>query len=341
MNTNIHYISQKTYLFSPKNSMSHKILQNAVRTLQIEADAISALIPQINQTFIEIITLLFDCSGRVVVTGIGKSALIAQKIVATFNSTGTPAIFLHAADAIHGDIGMVQKGDVVLLLSKSGDTPEIRLLIPLIKRRGNKMVALVSNQQSTLAREADFVLFLPISEEACPNNLAPSASTAAQMAMGDALAFSVLEKRGFSSDDFALLHPGGVLGKQLYLQIADIYKNNGKPQVFSTDSIQQVIVEMTSNRLGATAVLVANSTQLCGIITDGDLRRMLESNQDFFALNAEDIMSLSPKTIEAQTLAIKALEKMKLHNITQLIVVEDGGYVGMVHLHDFLKEGLV
>ncbi len=285
--------------------------------------------------------MLFDCSARVVVTGIGKSALIAQKIVATFNSTGTPAIFLHAADAIHGDIGMIQKEDVVIFLSKSGDTPEIRVLIPLIKRMGNKMVALVSNPQSTLAREADFVLFLPIVQEAGPNNLAPSASTAAQIAMGDALAFGVLEKRGFSSDDFALLHPGGVLGKQLYLNVADVYKNNGKPQVFTQDSIQQVIVEMTSQRLGATAVLEVDSSQLCGIITDGDLRRMLESQQDFFSLKAENIMSSHPKTIEADILAIKALEVMKQHNITQLLVVDQGKYVGMIHLHDLLKEGLV
>lgn len=321
--------------------MSQKIIKSAVRTLEIEADAILALIPQINENFIEIITLLFDCSARVVVTGIGKSALIAQKIVATFNSTGTPAIFLHAADAIHGDIGMIQKEDVVIFLSKSGDTPEIRVLIPLIKRMGNKMVALVSNPQSTLAREADFVLFLPIVQEAGPNNLAPSASTAAQIAMGDALAFGVLEKRGFSSDDFALLHPGGVLGKQLYLNVADVYKNNGKPQVFTQDSIQQVIVEMTSQRLGATAVLEVDSSQLCGIITDGDLRRMLESQQDFFSLKAENIMSSHPKTIEADILAIKALEVMKQHNITQLLVVDQGKYVGMIHLHDLLKEGLV
>lgn len=318
--------------------MKQKILKNAVRTLQIESNAILGVIPQINQDFFRAAHLIYDNNTRVVVTGIGKSAIIARKIVATFNSTGTPAMFLHAADAVHGDIGMIQPNDVILLISKSGDTPEIKLLLPLLKRLNNKLIGFVSNLNSSLAKAVDISLHIPITEEAGPNNLAPSASTAAQMALGDALAFSVLEMRGFTSNDFAYLHPGGMLGKQLYLTVKDLYQNNKKPMVKLDDSIQHVIVEMTSKRLGATAVL-DEQDNLCGMITDGDLRRMLESNKDFNTLVAKDIMSQNPKQIQEETLAIKALQLMKEYNITQLIIMRNTTYVGMIHLHDFLKEG--
>jgi len=318
--------------------MKQKILKNAVRTLQIESNAILGIIPQINQDFFTAAHFIYDNKTRVVVTGIGKSAIIARKIVATFNSTGTPAMFLHAADAVHGDIGMIQPKDVILLISKSGDTPEIKLLLPLLKRLNNKLIAFVSNLNSSLAKTVDIALYIPITEEAGPNNLAPSASTAAQMALGDALAFSVLQMRGFTSNDFAHLHPGGMLGKQLYLTVKDLYQNNKKPMVKLDDSIQHVIVEMTSKRLGAT-VVVNEQDVVSGMITDGDLRRMLESNKDLNTLMAKDIMSQNPKQVQEETLAIKALELMKQYNITQLIIMKDKNYVGMIHLHDFLKEG--
>jgi len=326
---------KKTYL---SQIMKQKILKNAVRTLQIESNAILGIIPQINQDFFTAAHFIYDNKTRVVVTGIGKSAIIARKIVATFNSTGTPAMFLHAADAVHGDIGMIQPKDVILLISKSGDTPEIKLLLPLLKRLNNKLIAFVSNLNSSLAKTVDIALYIPITEEAGPNNLAPSASTAAQMALGDALAFSVLQMRGFTSNDFAHLHPGGMLGKQLYLTVKDLYQNNKKPMVKLDDSIQHVIVEMTSKRLGAT-VVVNEQDVVSGMITDGDLRRMLESNKDLNTLMAKDIMSQNPKQVQEETLAIKALELMKQYNITQLIIMKDKNYVGMIHLHDFLKEG--
>lgn len=274
------------------------------------------------------------------VTGIGKSAIIANKIVATLNSTGTPALFLHAADAIHGDVGMVQPEDIVICISKSGNTPEIKVLTPLLKRRGSKLVALVSNTQSYLATHADFVLNATIEEEACPNNLAPTTSTTAHMAMGDALAVCLLELRDFSGEDFAKFHPGGALGKQLYLKVDDIYPGHQFPSVRSETGIKDVIIEISSRRLGAAAVTGENGI-LEGIITDGDLRRMLEKHSDLEGLKAADIMSKNPRTVQKGEFAVRALEIMQKNNITQLIVTEEDRAVGFIHLHDLLKEGIV
>ncbi len=316
------------------------IVKTALKTIDIEAESIRNLRNSINDTFLQCVHLIYESQGRVVVTGIGKSALIAQKTVATLNSTGTPALFMHAADAIHGDLGMIQVQDVVLCLSKSGETAEIKVLVPMLRHICNTFIAMVGNMDSYLAQQADFVLHTPVLQEADPNNLAPTASTAAQMAMGDALATALLAMRGFSSEDFAQFHPGGSLGKRLYLRVQDIYPQNPKPAVPEAANIRQTILEMTSKRLGCTAVLDA-SQQVCGIITDGDLRRMLERETDAGDLCASDIMSSSPKTIPPDTLAVKALELMRRHSITQLIVVDENGYQGIVHLHDLLREGLV
>jgi len=316
------------------------IVKTALKTIDIEAESIKNLRHSINATFQQCVHLIYEGKGRVVVTGIGKSALVAQKIVATLNSTGTPALFMHAADAIHGDLGMIQAQDVVLCLSKSGETAEIKVLVPMLRHICNTLIAMVGNMESYLAQQADFVLHTPVLQEADPNNLAPTASTAAQMAMGDALATSLLAMRGFSSDDFAQFHPGGSLGKRLYLRVQDIYPRNPKPAVSETANIRQTIVEMTSKRLGCTVVLDA-SQQVCGIITDGDLRRMLERETDTVNLRASDIMSPNPKTIPSGTLAVKALELMRQYSITQLIVVDENAYQGIVHLHDLLREGLV
>ncbi|MEL7119635.1 MAG: KpsF/GutQ family sugar-phosphate isomerase, partial [Bacteroidota bacterium] len=267
--------------------------------------------------------------------------LIAQKIVATLNSTGTPALFMHAADAIHGDLGMIQSDDIVMCISKSGETAEIKVLIPLLKNMGSQIIGMVSNKQSFLGKNADFILHTPVTVEADPNNLAPTASTTCQAALGDALATALLAMRGFSPNDFALFHPGGMLGKQLYLRVHDLYINNQAPQVAITDNIQDVILEITSKCLGATAVL-DEAGRLCGIITDGDLRRMINNTKDFNALSAKDIMGKTPKRIHADELAIKALEMMRNHSITQLIVVDtENKYLGMIHLHDLIREGLV
>ena len=282
--------------------------------------------------------MILRCRGRVIVTGIGKSAIIGQKIVATFNSTGTPAVFMHAADAIHGDLGIIQKEDVVLCLSKSGETPEIRILVPLIKKNGNPLIALVGNPNSYLATQATHWINTFVSQEACPNNLAPTSSTTAQLVMGDALAICLLESRGFTADDFAKFHPGGVLGKTLYLTVADLYVNNPAPKVIFSDNIKQVILEISSKRLGATAVL--KQDKLIGIITDGDLRRMLEKHIELETVTAEDVMSEHPKVIEPETLVIEALNLMRHNNITQLIVVKNDVYLGIIHLHDILKEGI-
>lgn len=317
----------------------NNIRKIAEQTIKIEADSINGLIPFINDDFIDSVELILNSRGRVVISGIGKSANIAQKIVATLNSTGTPSIFMHAADAIHGDLGNIQKDDVVICISKSGDTPEIKSLIPLIKNFGNSIIAITGNSTSFLGKQANYVLNTFVEKEACPNNLAPTSSTTTQLVMGDALAVCLLESRGFDSKDFAKYHPGGALGKKLYLKVADIYPNNEKPEVAPTASVKDVIVEISSKRLGVTAV--TENEKLIGIVTDGDLRRMLESTENFESLTAANIMTASPKTIAPNILAVGALEQMQNNNITQLIVAENDTYLGVIHLHDLLKEGIV
>ena len=305
-----------------------------------ESLAIQNLTNFIDDDFEACVKEIYSAKGRVVITGVGKSAIIANKIVATLNSTGTPSIFMHAADAIHGDLGMIQKDDIVICISKSGSTPEIKVLVPLLKRRGSKLVALVSNTNSYLAQQADFVLNATIAEEACPHNLAPTTSTTAHLAMGDALAVSLLEIRDFSSRDFAEYHPGGSLGKQLYLKVSDVYTHNELPLVNINTPLKDVILEISSKRLGCTAVIDENKN-LLGIITDGDLRRMLEKNTNLTDIKATDIMTRSPKKIEKDEFAVKALHQMQEGNITQLAVMDGKHVVGFIHLHDLLKEGIV
>lgn len=311
----------------------------AITTIKTESEAISRLTNYVDDVFIRCVEMIYRSTGRVIVTGIGKSAIIGQKIVATMNSTGTPAVFMHAADAIHGDLGIIQKNDVVICLSKSGETAEIKVLVPLLKQHGSSLVAIVGNTSSYLASQADYVINATVAREACPNNLAPTSSTTAQLVMGDALAVCLYERRGFTANDFARFHPGGVLGKQLYLKVSDLYANNPVPKVKTTDTLKTVILEISSNRLGATAVL-ANG-KLKGIITDGDLRRMLERKSDIDKIRAVDIMSPNPKTIPPETLVVEALGIMRTHNITQLLVVEKNKYLGVVHLHDILREGIL
>ena len=318
---------------------SDALKQVAIRTIKDEATAIQNLAGSVNDDFLECVRRIIKSKGRVVVTGIGKSAIVGQKIVATFNSTGTPAIFMHAADAIHGDLGIVQKDDIIICLSKSGETPEIKVLVPLLKQQGSLLISLVGNTGSYLALQSDYVIDTTVSREACPNNLAPTSSTTAQMVMGDALAVCLLEARGFTAGDFAKFHPGGALGKQMYLKVSDIYVHNQKPLVKTTDDIKQVIFEISSKRLGATAVI--EKDKVAGIITDGDLRRMLEKGGELGKLKAKDIMSLRPKTIEPSTLVIDALGIMRQNNITQLLVVEKTSYKGVIHLHDILNEGII
>jgi len=318
-----------------------KLLEVARNTLDIEAKTIEALSMALDDSFPKLVREIYDCPGRLVVSGIGKSAIIAQKIVATLNSTGTPSLFLHAADAIHGDLGMVGEKDIVVCISKSGETPEIKVLAPLVKSRSNTLVAMTSNKNSYLAQQSDFLLHTPVSQEADPNNLAPTASTSAQMAMGDALAMGLLALRGFSAADFARYHPGGALGKQLYLRVEDLYKSNSRPMVYEDSPLMEIILEISSKRLGMTAVLKSGTDQLVGIITDGDLRRMLSSATTMEGIQAKNIMTANPKMTGPDTLAMKAFNLMKEHSITQLIVHDDNKYLGAVHLHDFLREGLV
>jgi arabinose-5-phosphate isomerase len=320
--------------------MKHIILTTAKATIDIELAAVEALRDSLDDDFVKTVETIYGSKGRTILTGIGKSAIVAQKIAATLNSTGTPAVFMHAADAIHGDLGIVQPEDVVICLSKSGDTPEIKALVPLLKNFGNALIGMVSNRDSYLGKNATYILHTPIDKEADPNNLAPTASTTAQMVMGDALATSLLALRGFTSADFAQFHPGGALGKQLYLRVRDIYPQHEVPAVFGSDSLQKTIIEMTTKRLGATAVL-DDSNALMGVITDGDLRRLLQRDVDLKAITAADMMSHNPKTIEADILAVEALQIMRELSISQLIVLDNQKYVGMVHLHDLLKEGLV
>ena len=316
------------------------IKEIAKQTLSIEAASIKELREFIDESFVEVVHLLDNMKGRLVVSGIGKSAIIGQKIVATLNSTGTPSIFMHAADAIHGDLGMVQQDDVVMIISKSGESPEIKVLVTLIKNLGNKLIAMVGNLNASLALGADLLLNTTVSQEACPNNLAPTSSTTAQLAMGDALAVCLMEVKGFTSSDFAKFHPGGSLGKKLYLRVSDLSKLNERPAVNQNSSIKDVIVEITRKRLGLTAVLDENDT-LKGVITDGDLRRMLEKGNDIINTTAKDIMGIHPKTIEGDALAVDALDRMRKNNITQLIVTEDKHYAGVIHLHDLIREGII
>ena len=318
---------------------SNEILEIARKTLRIEADGIAKLSNQLNEDFSSVVHRILYLNGRVIVTGIGKSAIIAQKIVATLNSTGTPSIFMHAADAIHGDLGMIQNDDLIICISKSGNTPEIKVLIPLLKLAGNTLVGMVGDISSVLAKQADLVLDTTVDIEACPHNLAPTTSTTAQLAMGDALAVCLLESREFSSADFAKFHPGGALGKRLYLKAGDLSSQNEKPRVSPDTPVRQVLIEITKNRLGAVAV--TEDEQITGIITDGDIRRMIENHDSFEGLHARDIMGKSPKHIDENELAVKALEIMRSNNISQLLVSSKNKYQGIVHLHDLLKEGII
>jgi len=319
---------------------NNSILNTAKETILLESNAIANLATLIDENFAKAITFILASKGRVIVTGIGKSANIANKIVATLNSTGTPAIFMHAADAIHGDLGNVQKDDVVICISKSGNTPEIKVLVPLIKNYGNKIVAITGNIDSFLGKNADFPLNTFIEKEACPNNLAPTTSTTAQLVMGDAIAVCLLKLNNFSSKDFAKYHPGGSLGKQLYLRVSDLIRNNLVPQVLENDNIVKVIIEISEKRLGVTAVLDAKNA-IVGIITDGDIRRMLSKSTTIENFTAKDIMGKNPKTILNDAMAIEALERLENNNITQILVTDlENKYIGVVHLHDLIKEGI-
>lgn len=321
------------------NKTAEEIIGFGKSTILSEIENVSKIVNFIDETFAAVIQLILDSQGRVVITGIGKSAIIAQKVVATLNSTGTPSIFMHAADAIHGDLGIIQKDDVVIAISKSGNTPEIKALAPLLKQYGNKLIAIVGNTSSVLAGSADYVLNTTVEKEACPNNLAPTTSTTAQLLMGDAIAVALLKCKNFTSQDFSRYHPGGALGKRLYLTVKDIAMQNEKPLVQTGDSIQTVIVEISKRRLGATVVMDGNL--LAGVITDGDIRRLIERTTDLKGITARDIMNPNPKTIEADQLAVNAVEVMRNRKISQMIVVENQQYIGMVHLHDLNKEGLI
>ncbi len=316
------------------------IISSALKSIDLQATSIAGLAGFIDASFEAAVQLLVKSKGRLVISGIGKSAIVAQKIVATMNSTGTPALFMHAADAIHGDLGMVQPDDIVMVISKSGDSPEIKVLAPLLKNFGNILIGMVGNMQSYLAQQSDIVINTTVAQEACPNNLAPTTSTTAQMVMGDALAVCLMETRGFKSTDFAKYHPGGALGKKLYLRVADLVKQHEKPGVKTGAPVKEAIIEITKKRLGAAAVLNDNN-EVIGIITDGDIRRMLEKYDSFASLTVSDIMSHNPKTIEAEAMAVEALDKMREHNINQLIAVEEGRYAGIFHLQDLVREGII
>lgn len=323
------------------NNLSESaLLEIARNTIHQESEALHALEDLLTEDFGKTVYLIARSAGRIVVSGIGKSAIIAQKLVATFNSTGTPALFMHAGDAIHGDLGMIQQNDVVICISKSGESPEIKLLVPLVKNFHNPLIAIVGNVNSYLAQQADFILNTTVSQEACPNNLAPTSSTTAQLAMGDALAVCLMKLKGFSSDDFAKFHPGGTLGKKLYLKVKDLSLQNERPAVGKETLMKEVIVEITKKRLGMTAVLDEKG-KIAGIITDGDLRRMLKERLTWETLSAADVMNPHPKTISGEALAVSALELMRRNNITQLIVLNNDEYSGVIHLHDIIKEGLL
>lgn len=317
-----------------------QIKEIAYQTITKESKAIENLNNYINEDFVEVVNLIYHSKSRVIVSGIGKSANIGTKIVSTLNSTGTPAVFMHAADAIHGDLGTIQKEDIIILISKSGDTSEIKVLIPLIRNLGNTLIAMVGNMESALAKGADYCLNVHVEREACPNNLAPTSSTTAQLVMGDALAVALLECRGFSSEDFAKFHPGGALGKRLYLRVCDIYPNNEKPEVDPQTPLASALVEITSKRLGCTAV--THRGEIKGIITDGDLRRVMSKGMSIDSLLAKDIMGKSPKVINEKEFAVEALSIMRTNSITQLLVIDDNNnYLGVIHLHDLLREGII
>ena len=315
------------------------ITKTAKETIKMESEAISNLSELITPDFAKAVDLIYNSKGRVIITGIGKSAIIANKIVATLNSTGTPSVFMHAADAIHGDLGLILKDDVVICISKSGNTPEIKVLVPLIKNAKNKMIAITGNTDSFLGQQADYILNAFVTQEACPNNLAPTTSTTAQLVLGDAVAVCLLELRGFSSKDFAKYHPGGALGKRLYLRVNDLSSQNLKPQVAKDASLKSVIVEITEKMLGVTAVVENN--EILGIITDGDLRRMLSTNDNITAITAKDIMSENPRRISVNAMAVEAKEVMETYSISQLLVEDNGKYSGVIHLHDLIKEGII
>ena len=321
-------------------NQNHIIQKVAVEAIQNELTSLQVLPSFIQNDFIKAIEIILASEGRVVLTGIGKSAIIAQKISATMNSTGQPALFMHAADAIHGDLGMIQRNDVIIAISKSGNTPEIKALAPLLKQFGNTLVAIVGNMNSELAKMADLVIDTTVDKEACPNNLAPTTSTTAQLSMGDAIAISLLQLRNFSGQDFSKYHPGGALGKKLYLKCEEIATRNAKPQVLPTDPWKKVIVAITESRLGATPV-IDNQNNILGIVTDGDIRRMLNKFDDFSHLTAQNIMSINPLSIDAESLAAKAGQFMQDKKITQLIVTKNNQYLGLVHLHDLYSEGII
>lgn len=323
-----------------ETKVEKKIIETAKKVLSDESEAIKSLINTIDKSFANVVQEILEAKGKVVLSGIGKSGIIAQKISATLNSTGQQAVFMHATDAVHGDLGIIDDNDVIIILSKSGNTAELKVLVPLIKRLPNTLVAMVSDLDSYLAKNSDFVLNAHVDQEACPMNLAPTTSTTVSLALGDALAVCLLEARGFTNRDFAKYHPGGSLGKKLYLKVSDIYPNNEVPVVLESATMEEVIMEISSKRLGTTAV-VNNEKLLAGVITDGDLRRKLREKIDIFALTAKDLMSTSPKTISKNEYAVNALNKMQELSITQLVVEDNGEVLGFVHLHDLLKEGLV
>jgi arabinose-5-phosphate isomerase len=341
LSNNIDKNADKVKKKENKTANFEEIIEIARQTILTEGNSILKLADYVDMDFVEAVGLIYKSKGRVIITGVGKSANIAAKIVGTLNSTGTPAIFMHAADAIHGDLGIIQEEDIVVCISKSGNTPEIKALIPLIQKFGNKIIAIVSNTSSYLAKQADYMLKAIIEKEACPNNLAPTTSTTAQLVMGDALAVALLKCRGFTPEDFAKYHPGGALGKQLYLRVKDLYQENEIPKVTLDEKIKKIIFEISSKRLGATAV-IDNENKLQGIITDGDLRRMLEKNESIDQITAKDIMTQAPKVVNKNDLAINAYNLMKKNKITQLVVVDDdNSYLGIVHIHDMLREGIV
>lgn len=318
---------------------SKKILATAKKTILSESHAIAKLVDFLDENFVNAVEIIYKSKGRLVVTGIGKSAIIAQKIVATLNSTGTPSLFLHASEAIHGDLGMVQRDDVVICISKSGNSPEIKVLVPLLKRFGNKLIAITGNTTSFLGKESDFVLNTYVETEACPNNLAPTNSTTAQLVIGDAIAVCLMEMKNFTAEDFAKYHPGGALGKKLLFRVGNMLETSHKPIVAPDSSIKNVIVEISEKRLGVTAVV--ENEKVIGIITDGDIRRMLNKTENISGLTAKDIMSINPKTIKSTDLVSDALNILEDFSITQLVVVDNNEYKGVLHLHDILKEGIV
>lgn len=318
----------------------NKIKKYALDTIDVEIQALEQLKEGIDDSFVKVIDLLSKCKGRIVITGIGKSAIIAQKIVATLNSTGTPSLFMHAADAIHGDLGMVQKQDILIVISNSGESPEIKVLVPILKHSGNIVIALTGSRSAFLSKNADHVVLAQANKEACPNNLAPTASTTAQLAIGDAIAICLLKIKGFTPEDFAKVHPGGSIGKKIYLKVEDICKNNTAPIVLESDSVKVAIIEITEKRLGSTAVK-NKKNKLCGIVTDGDIRRMIEQGLEIKDLKVSDIMNSTPLVIDKNELAVNALNVIRKNKVSQLIVTDKGKYFNILHFHDLIREGIV